>query len=100
MTNVDYAVVAFTLAIIGFLFAVPVMWRLVRAKAIPGHVIAMVALVVLSFALAAIVGSLGRLIDADPTADHWIRIALIALRVFTIGGLLNIWIGLRRANRP
>ena len=92
----NYALVAFALSVVALVVAVPASVALVRAhQRLPPDVIVMVALVILSLALGGVVGSLGRLLDSNPFADQWVRVGIIALRVFAIGGLANIWWRLR-----
>ena len=59
----------------------------------------MIYFVMLGMAVSGVVGALGRLVGHDPEIDRACRIILIALRVFIIGGLLNILWAISRGRR-
>jgi len=57
--------------------------------------------IVLMLALGGAIGALGRLVDADPFLDYWIRILVIATRITVIGAMLHDinWFWKRRAKK-
>jgi len=90
MMELDFSLISLVASVIPFVLTCVAGWAALRAPYIPRHVVVMLLFVLLATGIAGIIGSIGRLVDEDVVLDRWIRITLIALRVFAIGGLINV----------
>jgi type VI protein secretion system component VasK len=68
----------------------PVAYLAFRVPYVPRPTVIMLAFILIALSIAGVVGATGRIIDNDPDADRVVRIILISLRFFVIGGLITV----------
>jgi ABC-type Fe3+ transport system permease subunit len=88
--ELDFNVASLATAIASVCLTLPVAIIVIRTKVLDRGTVDMLMLILFALSLAGLVGALGRVIDTDPVADHWIRVTLISIRMFAIFGLLHV----------
>lgn len=88
--TIDFASASFALALLTLIVAIPVVALMIRDGDLSRSAVVMLALVLLASTTAGVVGAFGRLADEDALIDRIVRILLIALRVFALGGLVSL----------
>lgn len=100
--EIDVAEVALLLSVVALVIAIPMFVLLLRQR----EPTPMIGFIVLMLCIAAVVGSLGRVLNVDPSGDldYWIRITVIATRTAVVGAMLYdirwLWRHRERRRRP
>ena len=90
---IDFPLVSLLTAVAATVIAVPLVWFVAHAPRVPQGLTLMVTFVVLALCVGGIAGAVGRVLlieRSNPEMDRILRIMIIALRVFSLGGMAYV----------